>query len=219
MIRCEFEDFIEPFAMGTLRDFELTDFETHLLLCQQCQEGVTSMDWFLDALKSAFAGLKRNEIPGPLLAAPSNTHFLTHLPQYSLEAAAGKFGKQMTVEPEGWVEVHTDRPLTKDMFVTHVKGHSMEPKIPDGSLCAFRSHIVGSFDGKVLLVEDYSESEGKRYSVKICRIASDSGDTERANEAWLHQRVTLESLDPAYKPWSVTSAAKVRPIGEFLFVV
>ena len=32
---------------------------------------------------------------------PSVLPFRTHLPQYTLEAAAGKFGKQMDVEPEG----------------------------------------------------------------------------------------------------------------------
>ena len=72
---------------------------------------------------------------------PKVLPFYTHLPQYSLEAAAGKFGEQMAVEPEGWVEVPTQIPLTDDMFVTHVKGHSMEPEIPNVSLCAFRSKM------------------------------------------------------------------------------
>jgi hypothetical protein len=52
---------------------------------------------------------------------PNVLPFRTHLPQFTLEAAAGKFGKQMQVEPEGWVEVWPKMVLTKDMFVTHVK--------------------------------------------------------------------------------------------------
>jgi hypothetical protein len=37
--------------------------------------------------------------------------------------------------------------------------------------------------------------------------------------AWLHERFTLESLNPDYKSWDVASAGTVRVLGEFLFVV
>ena len=36
----------------------------------------------------------------------------------------------------------------------------MEPQIPDASLCAFRSKIPCSWDGKVLLIEQYAEQAG-----------------------------------------------------------
>lgn len=124
--------------------------------------------------------------------------FRTHLPQYSLEAAAGKFGKQMATEPEGWVEVHTELPLTDDMFVAHVEGHSMEPKTPDRSLCAFRSKFTGPWDGKMLLIEQYGESGGSRYTVKLCRDST--------------------VADPN-RPGDAASDRKLRALGEFLFVV
>ena len=148
---------------------------------------------------------------------PNILRFCTHLPRYSLEAAAGRFGKQMAAEPEGWVEVRTDIPLTDDMFVTHVKGHSMEPQIPDASLCAFRSKIAGSWDGKVLLLEQYGESGGNRYAVKRCRVSKD--DPTKTDEGWLHQPVTLESINPDFESWDVASTGKIRALGEFLFVV
>jgi Peptidase S24-like len=150
---------------------------------------------------------------------PNVLRFWTHLPRYSLEAAAGKFGRQMVVEPEGWVEVRSAIPLTDDMFVTHVKGHSMEPTIPDASLCAFRSKMEGAWDGKILLLEHYGESGGSRYTVKLCRLSKDVDPTPPGDDAWLHQRVTLESINPEYKSWDSASADKVRPLGEFLFVV
>jgi hypothetical protein len=150
---------------------------------------------------------------------PKVLQFRTHLPQYSLEAAAGRFGRQMAVEPEGWVEVDTDLPLTDDMFVAHVEGHSMEPRIPDASLCAFGSKIGGSWDGKVLLIEDYSESGESRYTVKLCKLSKIVDRNKQGDTAWLHQPVSLESINPAYKPWEVGSAEKIEPIGEFLFVV
>ena len=150
---------------------------------------------------------------------PKVLQFRTHLPQYSLEAAAGRFGRQMEVEPEGWVEVRTDLPLTEDMFVVHVEGHSMEPTIPDASLCAFRSQISGSWDGKALLLEDYGESGGSRHTVKLCHLSKSKDPNRPSDIAWLHHRWTLQSMNPAYESWEVASAERIRPLGEFLFVV
>ncbi len=144
--------------------------------------------------------------------------FRTHLPQYNLEAAAGKFGRQMKIEPEGWVEVRTGMPLTDDMFVVHVRGHSMEPQIPDDSLCAFRSRIAGRASGKVLLIEHF-ESGGSRYTVKLYRVSEATDPNQRGDAAWLHERFTLESINPEFKSWDVASAVRVRVLGEFLFVV
>jgi len=150
---------------------------------------------------------------------PTVLPFRTHLPLYSLEAAAGKFGRQMAIEAEGWVEIRAAISLSDDMFVTHVIGHSMEPTIPDASLCAFRSKIAEPWDGKVLLVEQYGESGGNRYTVKRCHISKDVDSVHQGDEAWLHQGVTLESINPAYESWDVASAGKIRPLGEFLCVV
>ena len=146
--------------------------------------------------------------------------FRTHLPQYDLEAAAGKFGRQMVVAPEGWVEVRTDIPLTEAMFVIHVNGHSMEPQIPDDSLCAFRSRIAGGAAGKILLIEHVEAgAAGSRYTVKLCRVSEATDPNQRGDGAWLHERMTLESLNPGFEPWDVASADQIRVLGEFLFVV
>ncbi len=39
------------------------------------------------------------------------------------------------------------------MFVARIAGQSMEPKIPDGSLCVFRHGVTGSRQGRLVLVE------------------------------------------------------------------
>jgi hypothetical protein len=151
---------------------------------------------------------------------PAVLPFQTHLPQYSLEAAAGKFGKQMEVEPEGWVEVLTPVQLRDDMYVTHVKGHSMEPQIPDVSLCAFRSKIIGSLEGRVLLLEQYGELGGNRYTVKRCHLAHHRADSEeKIDPRWLHERMTLESTNPEFEPMLIAPDQKIRVLGEFLLVV
>ena len=148
-------------------------------------------------------------------------HFRTHLPVYSLAAAAGNFGKpQIKVNPEGWVEVPPSHiRITRDMFVTHIEGRSMIPTIPDGSLCAFRSNVSPPYDGKILLMEDYGEVGGNRYAVKRYRTSVNADPNKEGDRAWLHERITLESINPDYAPVEVASDAKVNVIGEFVFTV
>jgi SOS-response transcriptional repressor LexA len=150
---------------------------------------------------------------------PKVLPFRTHLPRYSLQAAAGRFGRQMPVDPEGWTEVWPHVPLTEDMFVSHIKGHSMEPAIPDGSLGVFKGNIVGSSNGKIVLVEQYGEPGGNRYTVKRYRISKNPDSHDEGKHPCLNERITLESINPAYKSWDVSPTAKVRILGEFLFVV
>jgi CheY-like chemotaxis protein len=59
----------------------------------------------------------------------------------------------MEVEPDGWVEVWPQMPLRQDMFVTQIKGHSMEPAIPDSSRCVFGANIAGPLEGKQSCVQ------------------------------------------------------------------
>ena len=65
--------------------------------------------------------------------------FVTHLPRYSLAVAAGKFLENEEVSGEGWDEAPPGLKLTPDMFTARIVGRSMEPAIPDGSLCVFRA--------------------------------------------------------------------------------
>jgi SOS-response transcriptional repressor LexA len=154
-------------------------------------------------------------------ATPKVLHSRTHLPLYSLAAAAGMFGEQQTeVNPEGWVEVPPSPiRITRDMFVTHIEGRSMEPTIPNGSLCAFRSNVSAPYEGKIFLMEDYSEVGGNRYAVKRYRTSINADPNKEGDLAWLHERITLESINPDYAPWEVTSARKVNVIGEFVFTI
>jgi hypothetical protein len=228
-LHCRFRRDFAEFA-GDEADWfrELTDFilqianELGAAHCVALLESTLSNAVRISASKRIPIGARAATTVDELYAKhirPSILPFRTHLPQYSLEAAAGKFGKQMCVEPQGWVEVRTDIPLSDEMFVIHVTGHSMEPLIPDASLCAFRSQTSVAWDGKVLLFERYGESGGNRYTVKLCHLSKTVDLNNERDEAWLHQRVILESINPDYKSWEVASAEKVHAIGEFLFVV
>lgn len=125
--------------------------------------------------------------------------FKTLLPLYSLKAAAGYFGSGEAVEPEGWVDASSVGKLDEGMFVARAVGRSMEPRMPDGSLCAFRADPQGSRQGKIVLVQYRGVSDpetGGAFTVKRYRsekIAGEDGD-------WRHERITLEPINPDYEP-------------------
>jgi SOS-response transcriptional repressor LexA len=221
-IRHPTDNTIELFASGRLSDRAVRRIELHLLVCEACLERLTLESGFgemmralrvegaqVESVGAAFAGL------APIL------QFRTHLPVYSLAAAAGVFSEQQTeINPEGWVAVPSGPVLlTRDMFVICVRGRSMEPVIPDGTLCAFRSQVSGTCDGKIVLLEDYSKTGGNRYSVKRYRSSSQPDPIRQGDPAWLHERITLESINPDYRPAEIPSDRKVNVIGEFVFIV
>jgi SOS-response transcriptional repressor LexA len=131
--------------------------------------------------------------------------FRTHLPLYSARAAAGKFGEAMEVEPEGWVEAPPGLRLSEDMFVAHVTGRSMEPKIPDGSECIFKANPAGSRTGRLVLVENFGEAGENRYTIKRYRRAGD--------------KVILEPLNPEFPAWELDPEGRIRVLAEFVEVL
>ncbi len=152
--------------------------------------------------------------------------FVTHLPRYSLAVAAGPFLENQVIEPGGiegdasqdqvWEEAPAGLRLTREMFVAEIVGHSMEPLIPDGSLCVFRRGVTGSRQGRLVLVEALGEAGGDRYTVK--RYHSE----KRQNDAgeWAHERIRLEPLNPAFEAWDLDPQEdRYRILAEFVAVL
>lgn len=140
--------------------------------------------------------------------------FRTHLPKYSLRAAAGKFLENAEISEDGWVETPQDLRLTPDMFVAEIAGHSMEPRIPDGSLCVFRYGVVGSRTGRLVLAEQLDTAGNDRYAVKRYRSDTTKGP----------KTIRLESLNPEYPSWDLdpdpdSDGAKYRILAEFVRVL
>lgn len=142
--------------------------------------------------------------------------FRTHLPLYSLRAAAGGFGADEEVTDEGWVEAPEDLRLHEDLFVAHVTGDSMEPLIPAESLCVFRKPRAGSRNGKIVLVQLLGTSQtGGEVTVK--RYRSEKVLTE---DGWQHERIIMEPLNqPKHKPWELPEGEELRVLGEFVRVL
>jgi SOS-response transcriptional repressor LexA len=126
--------------------------------------------------------------------------FQTHVPLYSLRAAAGSLGEEMESAAEDWVPAPEGMRLAPDLFVAHVVGHSMEPRIPDGSLNLFRLHPAGSRQNKILLIQRSGVTdETARYTVKKYTSRKVYSDEEQ----WHHERIRLEPLNPEYEAWDV----------------
>jgi phage repressor protein C with HTH and peptisase S24 domain len=144
------------------------------------------------------------------------SEFVTHLPRYSLAVAAGKFLENQEVTAEGWEETPADLRLTRDMFVARIAGRSMEPRIPDGSLCVFRSGVAGSRQGKLVLVEHLGGGANDRYTVKRYR----SEKTQAPDGSWSHERISLEPLNPDFEAWDLNPEEdRFRVIAEFVRVL
>jgi hypothetical protein len=71
----------------------------------------------------------------------------------------------------------------------------------------------------VLLLERYGEVGGNRYTVSQYRISQNVDPHREGDREWLHERFTLEPLNPEFPPWDVASDEKVSVIGEFAFLV
>jgi phage repressor protein C with HTH and peptisase S24 domain len=154
--------------------------------------------------------LYREHVPSEVL------QFRTHLPRYSLAVAAGPFlTNPEDVTAEEWIEVPDDLKLDPEMFVARIQGHSMEPRIPDGSLCIFRRNVVGSRNNRLVLVRNSELADDNQYTVK--RYKSEKRYSEDGFE---QTRIRLESLNPAYPSWDLDPEEdKYQILGEFVQVL
>ena len=142
--------------------------------------------------------------------------FRTHLPRYTLAVAAGPFlTNPEDVRAEEWIETPERLKLNDDMFVAEIRGKSMEPRIPDGSLCVFRRGVAGSRNGRLVLVRNSELADDNQYTVK--RYKSE----KRVDESsFLQTRIRLESLNPAYPSWDLTEdETKYQIVAEFVCVL
>jgi phage repressor protein C with HTH and peptisase S24 domain len=154
--------------------------------------------------------LYRAHVPAQVL------RFRTHLPRFSLAVAAGPFlTNPEDIQAEEWLETPADLKLDDDMFVARIQGQSMEPKIPDGSLCVFRRGVVGSRQGRLVLVRNSELADDNQYTVKRYR-----SEKQVSEEGFVQTRIRLESLNPVYPSWDLDQdAEKYQVVAEFVRVL
>jgi len=141
--------------------------------------------------------------------------FITHLPVYTLQAAATRFGEDSEVREDGWRLVPGLR-LTEGMFVARVVGRSMEPLIPDGAFCVFRAPVIGSRQGKRLLIEQFGATEtSARYTVKKYTSTKRHSNQGDEDGEWEHASIRLEPLNPEFPAFNLEDGT-FRVIAEFV---
>jgi len=142
--------------------------------------------------------------------------YVTHLPRYSLAVAAGKFLENREVSEEGWEEAPSGLSPTPATFVARIAGRSMEPRIPDGSLCVFRAGVTGSREGRLVLVEYLGGGANDRHTVKRYH----SRKRQHADGTWQHEAILLEPLNTEFEAWELNPEEdRFRIVAEFLEVL
>ncbi len=164
----------------------------------------------------------RTGFPFEVIEPNESEKYVTCVPLFDLEAAAGAFGNSCAVEeliPDQWAVLTDRRSLRPGMFVARVVGKSMEPRIPDGAYCLFTSPVTGSRNGRILLVQhrDIADPEnGGSYTVKkYARPLQDaSEDQGRAG------RILLKPLNADYQPIVIENGVEdIRVIAELVQVL
>ena len=138
--------------------------------------------------------------------------YQTHLPVRCV-AAAGPLLDNPETDREEWVDV--DLRLSRDHFLARIRGHSMEPEIPDGSVCLFRRYAGGSRVGKIMLLHQFTDEGGLgRFSVK--RYLSRKRESA---EGWEHEQIRRHSENPDFSEWDLAEEGRYETIGEFVRVI
>ncbi len=138
------------------------------------------------------------------------------IPRWTLRVAAGHFLDNAEVEPEGYEEAPPGVRHTPDLFAAQIVGTSMEPLIPNGSVCLFRKFGAGSRQGKLVLVEEQGRGANDRYTVKRYTSAK----RQREDGGWEHNVIRLEPLNPEHQAWDLDpEEERYRIVAEFVKVL
>jgi hypothetical protein len=166
----------------------------------------------LDLDRTAQALFRRN-------VRSTEKQFQTHLPYYaSIDLAAGGLGEDRSAgQAEEWIdaEVPGRRRLSEDLFVARIHGRSMEPDIPDGSLCVFRRYYGGSRGNGIYIVQRVTETgDGGE-----CTIKRYHSSKTVAGEAWAHGDIRMQPANPEFQSWDLEESDRWRSVAEFVCVL
>ena len=200
-------------ALGAARVLEqLQDTLSNLLMISEPREVM------VEDLSRALPRLYREHVPATVRP------FITHLPRYSLAVAAGKFleNQEITQQEgdEGWEEAPSGLHPTPAMFVARIAGRSMEPRIPDGSLCVFRAGVTGSREGRLVLVEYDGGGTNDRHTVKVYHSVKQQLPDGSPDANWTHKNILLKPLNPEFDAWELDPEEdRFRVVAEFIQVL
>lgn len=156
----------------------------------------------LRSIPTSLSNTNENRRPKLQIIKPSlNERYETCVPLITLKAAAGAFSEAQQIDEleKTWVAIDIKQKLRPGMFVAQVIGKSMEPRIPNGSWCLFAGPVVGSRQGKIVLVQHrdiHDPDTDARFTVKRYESEKITDDTG----AWQHSLIKLLPINLAYHP-------------------
>jgi DUF2075 family protein len=114
----------------------------------------------------------------------------------------------------GWLHLEGG-PFSKDRYLVRIEGDSMEPRIPDGSVCLFRKDPGGSRNGKIVLCR-ISEYGGAPLAVVKRYRSSRKPSLDSIGEAI---KITLSSINSKHEDIELTEGNEIKVLGIFERVV
>jgi hypothetical protein len=168
----------------------------------------------------------KNVQPFRSMTPKASERFETCVPLTSLRAVAGRFSEEQTGFDElaswasEWITWDNHPHFEPGMFVARVQGKSMEPEIPEGAYCLFRSPRDGSRQGKRLLVWhsgiDDPATSG-HYTLKV--YTSETARTSDGSRP--HTKILLSPVNLEFEPIVLTSEDEgdIRVIAELQTVL
>ena len=141
----------------------------------------------------------------------------THLPLIPIDLAAGGLGQDRATGAKEWVEASVPgrRNLNEDFFVVRIHGRSMEPDIPDGSLCVFRVYYAGSRKNGIYIVQRLATmDDGGEFTLK--RFDSEK---QADGDSWRHTRIRMKPGNPEFSDWDLREEDRYVTVAEFVSVL
>lgn len=123
----------------------------YLLLIENKQHGRNDLSWWSGQSVTSIEALLRRHEGLPLFPVrdedearvvydpPVEDRYRRAVPIVELDATGGPFGPSRVAESERWAHLPAGLSIDDQSFVAQIRGNSMEPRVPSGSWCLFRS--------------------------------------------------------------------------------
>jgi DUF2075 family protein/Cdc6-like AAA superfamily ATPase len=134
----------------------------------------------------------KKDMPFRILPFDQVKPYVNAVPLADFFAAAGDFSDPQIHEDLDWIELPFNITARPGYFVCQVIGESMNKRIPNGSYCLFKQDEGGSRNGKIVLVESRSISNGEDgagYTIKQY-----SSEKKIDGDEWNHKSIILKPL-------------------------
>ena len=188
-------------------DKETLDYFKASAICSTKQE--------IKSISSPFDGLALN-----IVSIEEANPYVTHVPIFDIQAAAGGFSDSQMADCNEWVELPDYIRVSEGMFVAQVVGESMNRRIPNGAWCLFKLNPGGSRNGKVVLVQHRSIEDpdhGGSFTVKLYQSVKNFEHDEQVNVKVI---LKPDTLSFGYSNIELSDdSEELMVIGEFLSVV